>query len=137
MKTTSSEVNRGGAASQPAGESAHTPTPWQVMDDNTEGRAQILAIIPVNGHGVVCRIPSAGMAPGEQEANAAFIARAANSHAAYEALAEKADELERCADLLACAKDRDEHNRRTLDLATAQYEYRQARAALALAKSSQ
>lgn len=120
-----------------AGEAAHTPTPWtkcepnheeghiKIIEDRDDEEPSIIAEVDIAGDGI--DLPTG-------EANAAFIVRACNSHAAHEALAVKADELERCANLLACAKDRSERNRLTVKLATAQYEYKQARAALAAAK---
>lgn len=65
---------------------------------------------------------------------AQHIVRACNSHAALVEALHKADALEAAANALACARDRQERDRLTVGLATAQFEYREARAALSLAR---
>lgn len=70
----------------------------------------------------------------------AFIASLIHQHPAHaaaqqrivdlEKALDKADALELYANSLACARDRDERNSRCVKLATAQYEYKQARLAL-------
>lgn len=70
----------------------------------------------------------------KQDQDMVFVWRACNAHEAHEELARKADALEHAANTLACARDKQERDTLTVKLATAQVEYREARAALQLAK---
>lgn len=92
----------------PAGEAAHTPTPWRVIDDGQSWPYVHAEHIP---HGAICNLSSVD--PQDEgngdrsrklaEANAAFIVEACNSHARL--TAENKALREALTDLMAAARE--------------------------------